>query len=247
MELMGDNLRNLHVPERDARALFADSEFSSILHKSHEVCCLHESFRATLHSELTTNQLALIFQMNVGTVAKSLLRGPQYPKAPGRHRAFGQPSEPELATIFLQAFNKGKAMTRRQVRALDHQPYSPNLTKRWLYAFPGRHFDALQICRCLPQEDTCLTVRREHVGAHIKHMKSILAGKLAEVVFNLDEVGSSDWEEDRTPRTLIATRTMPPDDVDHPVSPRYRYLTLLACLSAGGDALTPMALTSSPT
>jgi hypothetical protein len=30
------------------------------------------------------------------------------------------------------------------------------------------------------------------------------------------------------------------------VSRRYRHLALLACVSAGGDALTPMVLTSSP-
>jgi hypothetical protein len=75
-------------------------------------------------------------------------------------------------------------------------------------------------------------------------MKSIVAEKFAELVFNLDEVGSSDWE-DRKPRRVIAPRTVSPDDVYHPVSRRYRHLTFLACVSAGGDALTPIVLTSS--
>jgi hypothetical protein len=72
---------------------------------------------------------------------------------------------------------------------------SARLTKGWLNAFVGRLPDALQICRSLPQENTCLTVPREYLEAHIEHMKSIVAKKFAELVFNLDEVGSSDWKD----------------------------------------------------
>jgi hypothetical protein len=75
-------------------------------------------------------------------------------------------------------------------------------------------------------------------------MTSIVARKFAELIFNLDEVGPSDWEDPK-PRKVIAPRTVSPDEVYHLVSRRYRHLTLLACVSAGGDALTPMVLTSS--
>jgi hypothetical protein len=147
--------------------------------------------------------------------------------------------------MIIQAFNKGRTMTKRQVLELVREGYSAALTKGWLNAFIGRHLDAFQICRSLPQEDTGLTVPREPLEAHIEHMKSIVPGKFADLVFNLDEVGWSDWE-DRKPRRAIAPRTVSPDDVYHPVSRRYQHLTLLASVSAGGDALTPMVLTSSP-
>jgi hypothetical protein len=76
-------------------------------------------------------------------------------------------------------------------------------------------------------------------------MKSVVAGKFTEFVFNLDEVGSSDWE-DWKPRKVIVPRTVSQDNVYHSVSRRYRHLTLLACVSAGGDTLTPMVLTGFP-
>jgi hypothetical protein len=99
--------------------------------------------------------------------------------------------------MIIQAFNGGKAMMR-QVLELVREGYSASLTKGWLSAFVGCHLDAFQIWCSLPQEDTRLTVAREHLEAHIEHMKSIMARKFAEPLFSLDEVGSSDWE-DRKP------------------------------------------------
>jgi hypothetical protein len=53
----------------------------------------------------------------------------------------------------------------------------------------------------------------------IERMTSIMAGQFAELVFNLDELGFSDWE-DRKPRKVIAPRNVSPDDVYDPFSQR---------------------------
>jgi hypothetical protein len=69
----------------------------------------------------------------------------------------------------------------------------------------------------------------------------VLDRKFSELVFNLDEVGSSDWE-DRKPKKVIAPQQISPDDLYHSVQWRYRHVTLLACVSAAGDVLTPMVI-----
>jgi hypothetical protein len=150
-----------------------------------------------------------------------------------------------MTAMILQIFVEDNAMIKMQVVEFIREKYDQFLTKGWLHAFIGRNLDTLQICHYLPQEDTRLTVLREQLEDHIENMKSIVVEKFAEFVFNLDEVGSSDWE-DRKPRKVIVPRTVSPGDVYHPVSRRYRQLTLMACVSAGGDALTPMVLTGSP-
>jgi hypothetical protein len=126
-------------------------------------------------------------------------------------------------------------MTRRQILELVRERYCVGLTEGWLNAFVGRHPDALQICRSLPHADIRLTVPREHLEADIEQMKSIVTEQFADLVFNLDEIESSDWEDLR-PGRVIAPRTVSPDDVCHPILRRYRQLTLLECGSAGGDA-----------
>jgi hypothetical protein len=116
----------------------------------------------TGHHELTTNQLAALFEFNPRTVRQYLLCRPQDPEVPGRHRALDETSESKLTTMIIQAFNEGEAMTKRQILELVRERYSTGLTKVWLNAFVGCHLDTLHICRLLRQEDTRLTVPRGH-------------------------------------------------------------------------------------
>jgi hypothetical protein len=103
----------------------------------------------------------------------------------------------------------------------------------------------LQECRSFPLEDSRLTVPRAQLEKHLNTMKTILAGKFSELVFNLDEIGFSEWEK-RKPKTIIAPRSIPADQVFHSVSRRCHHVTLLACVSAAGDALTPMVISGPP-
>jgi hypothetical protein len=103
----------------------------------------------------------------------------------------------------------------------------------------------LQECRSLPLEDARLTVPREQLEEHINTMKTLISGKYSGLIFNLDEVGSSDWEEHK-PKKIIAPRSIPADQVFHSISRRYHHVTLLACVSAAGHALTPMVISGPP-
>jgi hypothetical protein len=58
-------------------------------------------------------------------------------------------------------------------------------------------------------------------------------------------VGSSEWE-DRKVKTVVVPASLSPDDIFHPVSRRYSHATLLACVSAASDALTPMIISGMP-
>jgi hypothetical protein len=80
--------------------------------------------------------------------------------------------------------------------------YHAELMKEWALAFTERHLDELRVYRSLPQEDARLVVPRVHLEAHIALMRTHVAGKFAELVFSLDEVGPSDWS-DRRPREVM--------------------------------------------
>jgi hypothetical protein len=126
-----------------------------------------------------------------------------------------------------------------------HKEYNPRLTKGWLNAFIGRHLDQMKVCRSLPQEDARLIIPRAYLEAHIALMRTHVTGRFSEIVFNLDELGSSDWE-DRKPRKVLAPVAVSAGEMFHSVSRRYRHVTLLACVSAAGDALTPMIISQAP-
>jgi hypothetical protein len=82
MQELDENLRKVHVNERDIRARLDDVENSSILHQSHQVCFTQHYFCQTVHHELLMNQLPVIFELNPRTVRKYLFRAPQDAQGP---------------------------------------------------------------------------------------------------------------------------------------------------------------------
>ena len=67
-------------------------------------------------------------------------------------------------------------------------------------------------------------------------------GRLSELVFNLDEVGTSSWE-DRKPKEAFVDSNIRSTNVYHSVTRKETQMTLLVCVSAAGESLTPMLIT----
>jgi hypothetical protein len=143
MEQIRGNLRKLHIRERDIRIFFSDTDFSSLPYKSHQVCFVQQYFCETVDSEITTNDLAMIFELNVRTVRKYLLRGSQEPKEPDRDRALDEKFELDVTVMILQVFAEGNTMTKRHVVEFIREKCGRSLTKGWLHAFIGRNLDTL--------------------------------------------------------------------------------------------------------
>jgi hypothetical protein len=86
-----------------------------------------------------------------------------------------------------------------------NERYDFVLTRSWVNTFIECHLDALQTCSLLCQEDTRLTVSKPKLKEHIQMMKIYVDGKFAELIFNLDELGSSDWEDHKFMKVIVLT------------------------------------------
>jgi hypothetical protein len=64
----------------------------------------------------------------------------------------------------------------------------------------------------------------------------------AELVFNLDEVGMSDWE-DRKDKKVIVPKTMNGQTIHHHGSRNVRYISIIKCIPAAEESLTPYIVT----
>jgi hypothetical protein len=65
----------------------------------------------------------------------------------------------------------------------------------------------------------------------------------AELVFNLDEVGLSEWE-DRKDRKVIVPMTMDGQTIHHRASRNVKHISIITCITAGGESLTPYIVPS---
>jgi hypothetical protein len=201
--------------------------------------------RESLDHPVSPQEIATLFELNERTVRKNLLHGPQQPGPLGRHVALDGEIELSLVWMPLDAFHEQKAMTQTEFLKIVREQQNPKLTKGWLHDFISRHLDELQICHSLPREDLRMAVPRAYLEDHIRILHTHITGRVAELVFNLDELGSADWD-DRKAKKVIAPAGVPREDVHHPLSRRHRHTTLLACVSASGDALIPLLITGSP-
>jgi hypothetical protein len=66
---------------------------------------------------------------------------------------------------------------------------------------------------------------------------------VVELVFNLDEVGISNWEN-RKAKTVIVPATMHGQTIHHEISRAVKHISVIACVSAAGESLTPYIVTS---
>jgi hypothetical protein len=66
---------------------------------------------------------------------------------------------------------------------------------------------------------------------------------VAELVFNLDEVGTSDWE-DRKTKTIVVPATIRGQTIHHEISRTVKHISVIAWVSAAEESLTPYIITS---
>jgi hypothetical protein len=187
----------------------------------------------------------MVFTTNVRTIRKYLLKGVQDPNLPGRHDdghlAFSEECEKIILEKLKNEYESNRAFTRKQLLSYVASTFDNSVTKGWVNSFIGRHLDELKVCQSFPQEDTRFLIPRDYLKQHIVNMQTYVRGKTAELVFNLDEVGSSDWE-DRKSRKVVVPAKVDSDNVFHPVPRRLKHMTILVCVSAGGDTLCPMLI-----
>jgi hypothetical protein len=79
--------------------------------------------------------------------------------------------------------------------------------------------------------DETIYCRREYVQ-----------GIKKELVFNLDEVGLSEWE-DRKDKEVFVPMTIAGQTIHHRTSRNVKHILIVTCITAGGESLTPCIVT----
>ena len=102
--------------------------------------------------------------------------------------------------------------------------------------------EELEECHSTPQEDKRMSIPREFLKQHLINTFLMVEWRIPELVLNVDELGSSEWEE-RRPFKVFVKRETERKIIEHPVSRKISHMTLLACISCSGNSLTPLIIT----
>ena len=234
-------LTALHISPRFIRSLLRDQEFNQLLYKNHQLCYLAQYATKFDDIKLSFNQLAVIFSMNARTVSRSLAKGPQDPKPKGRHSSLDPNIENSIVEEIINRSNSNNSMTPLNILTFVQEKYGLSLSRGWLNQFFLRHNDCIKKVRSFPQENTRMSVPRVQLKDHIINMHKYVDGRYSELVFNLDEVGTSEWE-DRKPKRVFIDKLISSNSVTHSITRNITHMTLLTCVSDAGDSLTPFLL-----
>jgi hypothetical protein len=109
-------------------------------------------------------------------------------------------------------------------------------------SFVLRQGDSLSERKRTPQEGTMLEVPRTFLEEIISCLREFVQTIKAELVFNLDEVGMSDWEARKDKKVVLPTG-LNDQTIHHRVSRNVKHISIIACISAGGESLTPYIVT----
>jgi hypothetical protein len=121
-------------------------------------------------------------------------------------------------------------------------------TRGFVNSFVLRHSDEIIQTKSGTQEGQRSQLPGVFLERISQDLHEYIQGCVAEFVFNLDEVGISDWE-DRKTKKVIALATMFGQTIYHGVSRNVKHISVIACLSAAGQSLLHYIVTSqnSPT
>jgi hypothetical protein len=97
--------------------------------------------------------------------------------------------------------------------------------------------------KSIPQESPRLEVPRVFLDETVCCLRDYVHVMKSELVFNLDEVGMSEWE-DRKQKKMIVSTTMIGEPIHHGVSRSVKHISVISCVSAAGESLTPFIMTS---
>jgi hypothetical protein len=79
----------------------------------------------------------------------------------------------------------------------------------------------------------------------VQDLKEHIQGYVNELVFNLEEVGISDWEDRKTKtKTVILPATTPGQTIHHEISRTVKHIWVISRIFAAEESLTPYIITS---
>jgi hypothetical protein len=88
-----------------------------------------------------------------------------------------------------------------------------------------------------------LEVPHTFLNETIGYLQEYIKGMKAELVFNLDEIGMSEWE-DRKDKNVMVSKMMDSQTIYHRASRNVKHMSIITYISAGGESVTPYIVTS---
>jgi hypothetical protein len=230
------------ISKADTRAVAREQGWLHLNTRNEQIVFLFTAVQEKASKTLSVTELSKIFLVSKSQVFYALQQIQKPPKSPGREHLFTAQQEIEIIQYIEECFS-----AQIPVRPIDllhwvNITFEKSATTGWLHEFLHRHQDRICERNGDSQEDDRMQIPREFLDRYIGFLHDYVEGKVADLVFNLDECGASDFEDKKAFKTIVPSN-VGNSTILYPIQRKWRHSTLLACISASGDVLPPLLLT----
>ena len=206
--------------------------------------------RTTLEIEdlkpVTSIKLGDICNLKPQIITKALKKFSEKRNPIDRKKKLTPEQEETVVQHICEMCNNHMPLSPREILEFCSKTFNMHFSDGWLQKFVERHSDQIQRDTSYPQEDRRLCVTKEQCYQYLDIIKNEVNGKFAELIFNADETGSSEWM-DKKNRNVIVPKHEEDVRITHKVRRASKLQTMLGCISAAGDVLTPVLIHSRKT
>ena len=234
---------NTIVTARDLRAMFKDDGFIKCSSRNDQLIFARSFLKEVCYISANNKLLAILFNISDGNVRKILCKARKKQNQNGRPFILTDDQENLVVAELQSKRTTMDFMTIPQMIRYVEETFQKCITRGWVYRFLYRHRDALIKTEISPQEELRLKVPRTYLIEFMNLVEKIITIVPADLVYNIDETGLSDWEN-RKPKTVIIPKDLENEDLHYPVNRGIRHITLVVTISGGGDAYFPLIVTS---
>jgi hypothetical protein len=222
------------LTERMIHALQREPGFAELELRAHQICFVQNfSGRQTNHT-LSINRLSKAFGCSPSDVKAALANGLEPPKVRGRQLAIGQGSEAEILEWIEVQAEKCNPATRTDFCQHCQAKYSVARNRGWVDSFILPHRDELAETKSTPQEEARPAVPRIFLDETVRCLGEYVHGMKVELVFNLDEVGVSEWE-DRKDKKVVIPRALSGQTIHHRASRNLKHMSVITVSALRGS------------
>jgi hypothetical protein len=242
-EALGPLLQNTPLSGQDIRALLRSKEWTRLESRNAQVAFLAEFAEFDCGIRLPSTTIADVFGLTASRVRTICIKAKKPEKPPYRPLTLSVDKEGAVCRMILEGARTGNYVTQRQVLRFVETEFHKVMTYGWLDGFLKRHARDVRRVVVEPQELPRRQIPRVYLERYLDLIKIWVPLVPAELIFNMDETGLSDWEE-RKPKPVLVPATMEDTTFHYPVDRGIRHQTLLCCVSASGDAYCPLLVCS---
>lgn len=234
------------VSARDIRAMTRDECFQLCESRNEQIVFAKYFIQENCFISAPPKTLAVIFNITPSIVSKVLSKAKTNQKEIGRPLKINPDHEKIVVEEILAKRETYDFMSIGQIIDFIEVTFQKTVTKGWVNSFIFRHKNELAKTVIEPIDDSRLKVPRKFLQDFLDLIENIISITPAELIYNIDETGLSDWEE-RKSKTVVVPTELAKNKLNYPIDRRNKHVTLVVTISAGGDAYFPMAITSDPT